>query len=77
MSNLDLDTHSINIKCPKCSRIVQESIKQLKEVRMVYCGTCNDNFEVQDEELNKGIERIEANIQSLKESLKNGWQITS
>lgn len=74
MSNLDLDTHSINIKCPKCSRIVQETIKKLKEERAVYCGTCNDSFEIQDDELNKGIERIEVSIQSLKESLKKGWQ---
>ncbi|WP_077929041.1 hypothetical protein [Wohlfahrtiimonas populi] len=74
MSNLDLETHSINIKCPKCSRIVPETIKKLKDDRIVFCGTCNDNFEVQEDEIIKGIERIEANITSLKESLKKGWQ---
>lgn len=73
MSNLDLETHSINIKCPKCSRIISETIKKLQNDRVVFCGTCNDDFEAPEEELNKGIERIRVNIESLKDSLKKGW----
>ncbi|GAA5099391.1 hypothetical protein [Wohlfahrtiimonas larvae] len=73
MSNLDLETHSINVKCPKCSRIVSETIKHLKNNPVTYCNTCNDSFDVQEEDINKGIDRISATIASLKESLKKGW----
>lgn len=73
MSNLDLETHSINIKCPKCSRIIAETIQKLQNDRVIFCGTCNDNFEASEEELNKGIERIKENITNLKDSLRKGW----
>lgn len=70
MSNLDLDTHSINIKCPKCSRIVAESIQKLKSDLTTFCITCNEHFKISEVELNQGIERIEANIHNMKESLR-------
>lgn len=73
MSNLDLETHSINVKCPRCSRIIAETIKKLKIDHTTHCSTCNDDFDVPEEVLNQGIERIEANIINLKESLKKGW----
>lgn len=73
MSNLDLEKHSINIKCPKCSRIIPETIGQLKKEPTLFCITCDTTFEAQADELNKGIERIEANIESLKASLQKGW----
>ncbi len=41
---------------------------------MIFCGSCNDSFEIQTEELEKGMKRVEANITNLKESLKSGWQ---
>ena len=70
MHNLSLETHQINAKCPKCARIITEAISKLRSSLSVSCTTCKHDFEIDENEFHQKVEKIEANIKYLKESLK-------
>lgn len=70
MHNLNLEAHLINAKCPKCDRIITEAISRLRKSLAVSCITCKHDFDIDENEFNRKVEKIEANIKHLKESLK-------
>ncbi|WP_077927664.1 hypothetical protein [Wohlfahrtiimonas populi] len=70
MHNLNLEAHLINAKCPKCARIITEAISRLRSNLTVSCTTCKHDFNIDESEFQQKVEKIEANIKHLKESLK-------
>ena len=70
MHNLNLEAHLINAKCPKCARIITEAIGKLRNSLTVSCATCKHDFDIDENEFHQKVEKIEANIKHLKESLK-------
>ncbi|MGL4675760.1 MAG: hypothetical protein ACRCXK_12965 [Wohlfahrtiimonas sp.] len=70
MHNLNLEAHLINAKCPKCDRIITEAISRLRSNLAVSCATCKHDFDIDEKEFQQKVEKIEANIKHLKESLK-------
>lgn len=70
MHNLNLEAHLINAKCPKCDRIITEAIGKLRSSLTVSCTTCKHDFDIDENEFQQKVEKIEANIKHLKESLK-------
>ncbi|WP_233145128.1 hypothetical protein, partial [Wohlfahrtiimonas populi] len=52
MHNLNLEAHLINAKCPKCAKIIAESISRLT----VSCTTCKHGFDIDENEFQQKVE---------------------
>lgn len=70
MVDLSVDRAELEIPCPKCGHKTKRSIGSLKRDPNIDCAGCGVSFGVDLTEFNKGIRKVEEQLEALKKSLK-------
>ncbi|WP_407938213.1 YnfU family zinc-binding protein [Nitrosospira briensis] len=54
---LDIDSKTVSIPCPHCSKKFDEKIGRLKQDQKLICPACHESFTVDATKLRAGIEK--------------------
>ncbi len=64
-----LDSQTIELACPHCSRKAAQTIGKLKGNPKLTCRACGQSFAVNANELRTGIQKIEKSLADLQRTL--------